>query len=172
MGTTLLAIVWFALFLVGVFALSGGAVRSRKHKEVGKQPAQSDHTTNDQEDEWLRDRAEFRATPSTPFDIIITYSGGSSPGSSRHITVNDIVIDQEGTIYWSAYCHKAKAPRTFRGDNISALADAETGEIIDLREFLEKNCRLPLWSRQIRVKMTEMRKRRPTFLDKKIGAYK
>lgn len=63
----------------------------------------------------------------TTYDL--TYEAADGNVSRRKVRFTGMT-HEDGTQYLSAYCFKAKAPRTFRVDRIVSLTDSETGEIL------------------------------------------
>ncbi len=70
--------------------------------------------------------------------VLINYIDADGDDTLRKILPRSVESASDGgsPVYLRAHCYKARAARTFRLDRIQAVADAGTGEVIELADWL------------------------------------
>lgn len=69
-----------------------------------------------------------------PLDVTIEYRAATGAPTRRKISIQS-VMNEDGTLYLTAYCHERRAPRDFRLDRITAVL-SEHGEVLPAAALL------------------------------------
>jgi hypothetical protein len=60
--------------------------------------------------------------------IAIKYTDSGERRSTRRITLEEVLLSDEGILYLKSFCHECNAPRTFRFDRIRSIIDLDGRE--------------------------------------------